>query len=253
MSISIEQLEHFYDHRKILKDITHEFEKGRFYGIIGPNGSGKTTLLKHIASLLKTPEKTIWISGQDVTSLKEKTRAREMAMVPQTFNIELSFSVEEIVAMGRYPYIKGLGNFTQQDKEFVQHALEKTNLLQHRTRDVNTLSGGELQRVILARAIAQQTDILLLDEPLSHLDIHHQLDILNLTKRLSTEEDKTILCVMHDLNLTMKYCDHVILLCEGEIYASGEANEVLTEENIRRVYSIDAKIVEINGNSIIIY
>ncbi|PKM50547.1 MAG: hypothetical protein CVV02_10600 [Firmicutes bacterium HGW-Firmicutes-7] len=253
MSISIKQLEHLYGNRKVLKNIIHEFEKGQFYGIIGPNGSGKTTLLKLIANLLKPSNETIWISGQDVTTLREKVRAREMAMVPQIFNIDLAFSVEEIVAMGRYPYKKGLGDLTENDQAVIYQALDKTNLLNNRLRDVNTLSGGELQRVILARAIAQQTSILLLDEPLSHLDIHHQIDMLNLTKKLSKEEDKTILCVMHDLNLTMKYCDQVLLLSDGEIYASGKTKEVLTEENIRSVYGINAEIVEINGHNIIIY
>lgn len=253
MPIYINQLTQKYNKYKVLNNINFKFRKGKLYGIIGPNGSGKTTLLKSIARLLKTKEESIWIFGQDILSIKEKILAKKLSMVPQIFNIDSSFTVEDIVAMGRYPYIQKFGQLSEQDKDIIYDSLVKTKLYSHRLRDVNTLSGGELQRVVLARAMAQQTEIMLLDEPLSHLDIHHQIDILNLIKNLCIKENKTILCVMHDLNLAMKYCDELLLINEGKIFASGNTKNVLTIENIREVYGINVEIEEINGNNIIIY
>lgn len=253
MPVCIEQLTQKYNKDIILNNISYEFITGQFYGIIGPNGSGKTTLLKTIARLLKAKEESIWIFGQDILNIREKTLAKSISMVPQIFNIDSSFTVEDIVAMGRYPYIQRLGQLSEEDKAIINNSLRKTKLLSYRDKSVNTLSGGELQRVILARALAQQTDIILLDEPLSHLDIQHQIDILNLTKNLCTYENKTILCVMHDLNLAMKFCDQLLLINKGEIYASGNTKDVLSVENILDVYGINVEIVDIEENSIIIY
>lgn len=251
--ISIKNLNHSFSNRGVLNNINFTFEKGRFYGLIGPNGSGKTTLLRLISKILKADDHTIFIAGQDIIKLRGKKRARYMAMVPQIFNIEVGFTVEEIVSMGRYPYRDGFGKLTDIDYAKVKEALEKINLMDYQLRQVNTLSGGELQRVILARAIVQETPILLLDEPLSHLDIHHQLDILKLTKELCEKEDKTVICVMHDLNLAMKYCDQVILLKKGNVYAAGETRKVITKEHILHVYGIEVNICEINGQSVITY
>lgn len=251
--INIKHLNYAYHDKAVLRDINFNFEKGQFYGIIGPNGSGKTTLLKLIAKIIKTTHNTILISGQDILSLREKKRAREMAIVPQIFNIDHAFTVEEVVSMGRYPYMEGFSGLTKEDYSMINEALDQTNLQEYRMREVNTLSGGELQRVILARAMVQETKVLLLDEPLSHLDIHHQLEILQLTKGLCEKENKTILCVIHDLNLAMKYCDQVILLREGSIFAAGKTTDVLNEENINHVYGIEVTICQLNGHSFITY
>lgn len=251
--INISQLNYAYNDRTVLEHINLYFENRQFYGIVGPNGSGKTTLLKLIAKILKPSHQTIFISGQDLLTLKEKKRAKEMAMVPQIFNIDLAFTVEEIVSMGRYPYMESFSRLTEKDHLKIREALRQTNLLDYRLREVNTLSGGELQRVILARAIVQETKLLLLDEPLSHLDIHHQLEILQLTKHLCEKDEKTVLCVMHDLNLAMKYCDQVILLKDGHIFASGKTTDVLTKENIHKVYGIEVTICQLNGQTVITY
>lgn len=253
MQISIKDLNHQYDGRDVLNGIKLEFEKGKFYGIIGPNGSGKTTLLKLIAQLLKSPKDKIWLCNQEITSFKEKERAKKIALVPQMFNLDFAFSVEEIVAMGRYPYLESLGDLQQGDHKIVHEALEKTDLLKYKGRDVNTLSGGELQRVILARALAQKTEILLLDEPLSHLDLHHQLAILNLMRQLCKELGITVICVMHDLNLTMKYCDQAIMLRSGSIFTSGQTDQVLTKENIQEVYDILVDVIDISRQKTILY
>ncbi|MBC7958615.1 MAG: ABC transporter ATP-binding protein [Vallitaleaceae bacterium] len=253
MQLFIEELEHYFEGRRALQMNQLEFAKGRFYGIIGPNGSGKTTLLKLISQLIKTQKGKIKLMGEDIARYKEKERAKLIALVPQIFNMEYSFSVLEIVSMGRYPYLQTLGELQEVDHQKVQEALEKTDLLGYTQRAANTLSGGELQRVILARALAQETDILLLDEPLSHLDIHHQLDILTLIKKLCQEAGMTAICVMHDLNLTMKFCDQVVMIKEGSLFAKGLTNDVITKENISKVYNIDAEIVDIHGQKRIIY
>lgn len=253
MDVNINDLSFGYENNSILKNIKLNFYKGKFYSIIGPNGSGKTTLLRLIATLLDTPDNTIFINNIDITSLKSKEKASFISLVPQMFNIDYEFTVEDIISMGRYPYLDRFGKLTNEDKEIIDNTLEKTNLTKYRKRLANNLSGGELQRVILARAIVQETQIMLLDEPVSHLDIHHQLDILNLVKDLVREKDKTVICVLHDLNLALKYSDDVIMLKDGKVRAIGNCYDVLTENNIKEVYGIDVKIVQSGENRIISY
>lgn len=253
MELKLINVSYDYKQGNILKNIEWEFNKSKFYGIVGPNGSGKTTLLKLIAQLLKVEQGTIQLFGKDITNYKEKERARRVAFVPQILDMTFAFSVEEIVSMGRYPYMDSFGELNETDKSIIEKALKKTELLSLKERKVNTLSGGELQRVILARAIAQQTDILLLDEPISHLDIHHQLGILKMIKSLCESQDLTAICVMHDLNLTMKFCENVIMLKDGEVFSAGATKEVLNKGNIKDVYGIDVEIAEINKRLQIIY
>lgn len=251
MAVSVNNLQYKYDKDTILDDINFDFEKGMFYGIIGPNGSGKTTLLKLIAKILNTPSDKIYIQNKDINSYKDKEKARQISLVPQIFNIEYSFTVYDIVSMGRYPY--KMDKLSHNDKKIINETLELTNLYDYKDKYVNNLSGGELQRVILARAIAQQTKIMLLDEPLSHLDIHHQLDILNLSKKLCKEKDITIICVLHDLNLAMKYSDKLIMLNKGKIYDAGDTKDVLNKKNIEEIYGIKVDIISQNLSNVIMF
>lgn len=253
MQISIKDLNYYFDQRGALLDIHLELERGQFYGVVGPNGSGKTTLLKLMSSLLKAPKNNIWLNDKEINAYKTKERAKKVALVPQIFNADYAFSVAEIVGMGRYPYLEGLSDLKQEDHEAVHEALLMTDLLQYKLREVNTLSGGELQRVMIARALAQKTDILLLDEPLSHLDLHHQLGILKLIRKLCQELDITAVCVMHDLNHTIKYCDQSIMLSKSMVYAADITEKVLTQKNIHEVYDIQVEVIEIKGQKIILY
>ncbi len=253
MEIKIKHLDYCFQDNEVLKGINAEFEKGKLYGIVGPNGSGKTTLIKLLSRLLKSKKNSLFVCDKELNEYRDKEIARKTSLVPQMFHISHGFSVEEVVAMGRYPHLKDFGEMSIKDWEMVRDALEQTSLTKLKGRQVNELSVGELQRVILARAIAQDTPIMLLDEPLSHLDIHHQLEILNLLKDLCENKNKTILCVMHDLNLTMKFADRVLLINEGKIFKNGCVNEVLTEENIFRVYKIKVNIQHIEDQSIIIF
>lgn len=253
MELEIRDLTFSYAEHPVLRDIKLDFSPGGFYGIVGPNGSGKTTLLKLIVQLLYPRQGKILLDGRDIKGMKDKKRAAQMAFVPQIFSMDYAFTVEDVVAMGRFPYLKPLGDMDAQDLAQVASALKQTNLLDYRDRKVNNLSGGELQRVIFARAIAQNTPYILLDEPLSHLDIHHQLELLNLTRNLCERDDKTAICVMHDLNLALKYCSQVIMLHQNRVFAQGAPEAVFTTANIKQVYGIDVDLVEVKGHKRIVY
>ncbi len=236
---------HFsYDKKEVLKGIGGSFFEGTFYSIVGPNGSGKTTWLKLIAGINPLQSGSVELFGTSITVLRNKDVAKYLSFVPQMFNIQYAFTVEEVVAMGRYPYMNRFAMLSEEDNGLVQMALEETNLMPLKDRFVNELSGGELQRVIIARAIAQDTDIIVLDEPISHLDIHYQYEIVTLLKRLCREKKKTVITVLHDLNVTMNHCDHIFLIKDGKVMIEGEPLKVLTEEVVQKVYGLQVKIVE---------
>ena len=236
---------HFsYDKKEVLKGIGGSFFEGTFYSIVGPNGSGKTTWLKLIAGINPLQSGSVELFGTSIAELRNKDVAKYLSFVPQMFNIQYAFTVEEVVAMGRYPYMSRFAMLSEEDNGLVQMALEETNLMPLKDRFVNELSGGELQRVIIARAIAQDTDIIVLDEPISHLDIHYQYEIVTLLKRLCREKKKTVITVLHDLNVTMNHCDHIFLIKDGKVMIEGEPLSVLTEEVVQKVYGLQVKIVE---------
>lgn len=236
---------HFsYDSKEVLKGIGGSFFEGTFYSIVGPNGSGKTTWLKLIAGINPLQSGSVELFGKSISTLTNKSVAKHLSFVPQMFNIQYAFTVEEVVAMGRYPYMSRFAILSEEDNALVQMALEETNLIPLKDRFVNELSGGELQRVIIARAIAQDTDIIVLDEPISHLDIHYQYGIVTLLKRLCREKKKTVITVLHDLNVTMNHCDHIFLIKDGKVMTQGEPLKVLTEEVVQKVYGLNVKIVE---------
>lgn len=237
--LKVEGLEVSYGSRQILKGINLEAGKGEFIGIIGPNGSGKTTLLKSMLNYLKPDSGSIFIDGRNTREFDNREIARNIAVVSQVIAINFDFTVEDIVVMGRTPYIEAAEK--QEDYEIARKAMKKTNTYQFRDRLVTQLSGGELQRVIIARAFAQTPKILLLDEPTSHLDIAHQIEILNLVKDES-ENGMLIIAVIHDLNLAAYYCDRICLLKDGSIVAAGRPGDVLTEANIQAAFNIHVDI-----------
>ncbi len=238
--LEIENLHFSYDGRQTLKDINLEAKEGEFWGILGPNGSGKTTLVKLINRVLKQSAGSILIDGQDIRNLSHNEIARHLAVVSQVFSINFEFTVEDIVMMGRTPHIKKTE--TAEDFEIVRDALEKTNTAYLKERFVTQLSGGELQRVVIARALAQKPSILLLDEPTSHLDITNQIDILNLAKN-ECKKGTLVVAVVHDLNLAAYYCDKLCLLRDGELIVKGNPAEVLTKENVHNVYNLPVEII----------
>jgi iron complex transport system ATP-binding protein len=214
--------------------------EGDFIGIIGPNGSGKTTLLKSISQVLKPSKGTIYLDKTDIYTIKSVELAKQMAVVPQETNVGFSFSAMDIVLMGRNPHMKRFQMENDKDLSIVKDAMKKTNTLHLANRPINELSGGEKQRVIIARALAQQPKILLLDEPLTHLDMINQLELMDLVKDLCVKEHMIVLAVIHDLNLAARYCSSVLMIKGSTIFAAGPVENVLTSENIKSVFRVDA-------------
>ncbi|WGI16808.1 ABC transporter ATP-binding protein [Methanonatronarchaeum sp. AMET-Sl] len=223
-----------------LKEIEFNVDSKEFFGIIGPNGSGKTTLLKCISGVLEPYKGRVLINGNDVSDLSRSEVAREVAVVPQQVRIGFDFSVKEVVQMGRIAHQSFFSADYNDDSDVVQESLEMTGATDLKDRNASSLSGGELQRVIISRAIAQNTDTILLDEPTSHLDINHQIEIVSLAKELSKE--KCIVGIFHDLNLASQFCDRLLLLNKGEVKCIGEPQEVLTPRNIKDTYGIDVVV-----------
>jgi len=223
----------------ILKDISTVFHAGVFCGIIGPNGSGKTSLLRHIMRVIDPEKQVLRLNGADIRSFRRKSLGREMSWLPQSTSIDVNYTVYDIVMMGRIPYLKPLQGESAADLAIVREAMELTNSWHLRDKTFYTLSGGEAQQVIAARAIAQDTPIIILDEPVSHLDIRHQKELMETMKRLNENRGKTIMAVLHDLNLAAQYCKELILLHKGVLFARGTPEEVLTPENLSEVYGIE--------------
>lgn len=231
-----------YKQDEILKGIDLQIEKGSFIGIIGPNASGKSTLLKNICKTLDSDSGTVYIDKKLLNDYNSKELAKKMAVVPQNTEVNFNFNVYDIIMMGRHPYQKRWSRLKQNDKEIVKEVMELTDTLKLKNKFINELSGGERQRVIIARALAQKPDILLLDEPTSNLDINYQGEIYDLLSYLNKKLNLTIITVSHDLNLTAQYCEKLILLKAGKVFAVGSAESVLTEKNIKEVYNAEVLI-----------
>jgi len=225
---------------RILDGIDFEVEKGDFVAIIGPNGSGKTTLLRVVAKYLKPKYGTVYLNGRDVLSMGVKEIAKILGVVPQEFNFDLNFTVGEFVLTGRIPYMSGYGFENPGDYDVASESLEMVGCADLSDRLVRSLSGGEKQRVLIARALAQKPKVLLLDEPISHLDLNHQLEIMELLKKLS-RKGITIISTFHDLNIAVQYCDKVVILKDGDVIACGGV-EIVTPKIVREVFGVDVVI-----------
>jgi len=242
MELKIRSLDFGYFKENILKEVSFTAKSGEVMGIVGPNGSGKTTLLKCIRKALVPRKGKIMIDGEDIMGWERSEIAKYFAVVPQNTNISFPFTVLEIVMMGRIPHLKRMQSESEKDIEVVKRAMRMTAIDRLYYRYVNNLSGGEVQRVVIARALAQEPKILLLDEPTSNLDINHQFETMKLIRDLARKEGMIVVIISHDLNLSMRYCDNLILLKEGKVFSSGSPESVLTKENIRNVYGVEAMI-----------
>jgi iron complex transport system ATP-binding protein len=240
LKLTINKLSFNYTGIQVLKNIELEVGLGEMLSIVGPNGSGKSTLLKCINRILKTKQNTVLIDGKDACTLNLKELAKLMGYVPQSSTSTFPFTVFDVVMMGRKPYIHW--NVGERDNEIVAEMLEFLGISHLAMRHFTELSGGEQQRVIIARALAQQPQLLLLDEPTSSLDIKHQLDILCMLKTLAQTKERSVIVSMHDLNLASRFSDRMVMLKQGCIYAVGTPEAVLTEENIEAVYGIKANV-----------
>ena len=236
-----------YHKEIIVHDVSFEIARGDFLGIIGPNGSGKSTLLRLLTQVLPLERGDVELNGEKISRMSVRQLAKKVAFVPQDTFIHFPFSVEEIVLMGRIPHLKRLQFETQKDFLIVENAMTLTDVLPLRRKEIDELSAGERQRVIIAKALTQEPVLLFLDEPTSHLDIGHQVQVLDLLKRLNREKKLTVVIVLHDLNLASEYCDRILLLNEGKVFKEGSPEEVLTYANIEAVYKT---VVVVNKNPI---
>lgn len=239
MVLDISSLSFNFGSKNILADIDLSIKNNGIVGIIGPNGSGKSTLLKCIYRVLKPKTGTIFIDGKNINDYQFKETAKKMAVVAQHNDTHFDFNVLEMVLIGRSPHKKFMERDSAEDIELAYKALEQVNMKDFADRNFSSLSGGEKQRIILARALVQNTDCLILDEPTNHLDIKHQLHFMSLAKDLKI----TVISAIHDLNIAAMYCDKIYALKEGQIIASGSVNEVITEEVIKTLYDVEAKII----------
>jgi iron complex transport system ATP-binding protein len=236
------QLQVGYDGPPVISGLDVSIPKGRITSVIGPNGCGKSTLLKALARLLPLQTGEVLMNGCRLSELSGRQIAHEMAILPQSPLAPPNLTVRELVAYGRYPHQGGFGKLRKKDKEKVDLALENISLVDLADRRVDALSGGQRQRVWIAMALAQDTDMILLDEPTTYLDLVHQLEVLQLLQRLNTESGRTIALVIHEINMAARFSHHIIAMKEGRIIAEGPPDQVVTEDVLRHVFNIDAVI-----------
>ncbi|MDO5852703.1 MAG: ABC transporter ATP-binding protein [Thermoplasmata archaeon] len=224
--------------KRIVEGADLHVDEGEFVGLLGPNGSGKSTLLKTVYRTMKRDCGEITLDGRDIDGLSLRDSALMMSVVTQHNYYNFDFKVEEVVMMGRTPHKRTMEMDNEEDRLIVEDALSKVNMLDLRDRSFSSLSGGEQQRIILARALAQQTPCLVLDEPTNHLDVKYQLEVLDIVKSIGC----TALCALHDLNLAAQYCDRIYIMQNGRIVENGTPEDIITEEMISRIYGVKASV-----------
>lgn len=233
--------------KEILKQVSLQFEPGHIYGIIGPNGSGKSSFLRHVMGFLPVQEGSVLLEEKEIGKYRRRELAQKIAFVPQQTRLDTDFSAYDIVMTGRNPYQARFGRVTKKDMELVTKALVFTRCEKIAEQPFMSLSGGEAQRVIVARAIAQDTEWMVLDEPVSSLDIRSEMELMEQLKRLNREKNTSILIVLHDVNLAAAYCDRLVMLRDGEVLYAGETKEGMTCGRLEELYGIGFRCVETDG------
>lgn len=231
-----------YGDHLIVKDLSVQIPDKKITTIIGSNGCGKSTLLKAITRIISHQSGSVLLDGENISKGNTKELAKKMAILPQTPESASGLTVGELVSYGRFPHQKGMGRLSKKDYEVINWALEVTGTADFKYRQVDALSGGQRQRVWIAMALAQETDIIFLDEPTTYLDMAHQLEVLELLQKLNIEQERTIVMVLHDLNQAARFADYIVALKEGEIVKAGDCEEVITHDVLKKVFQIDAAI-----------
>ena len=242
--ISTKNLNISYGNLDIVKDLNLDIPKGKITTIIGSNGCGKSTILKTIARIIQAKSGDIFVNNINIKEQSPKDLAKVMAVLPQSPQAPSGLTVEELISYGRFPHQKGFGKMKKEDEDIVTWALKSTGIEEFRERPMEALSGGQRQRAWIAMALAQQTEILILDEPTTYLDLAHQLEILKLLEELNRKQGTTIVMVIHELNNAARFADHMIGVKKGKVVCQGTAHEVMTKENLKELFNIDAEIVE---------
>ena len=242
--IRAESIQVAYDQTIVIDDLSLQIPHQKITTIIGANGCGKSTLLKTLTRIQAINKGQILLDGQAIAQLPTKEVARKLALLPQVLEATEGISVYELISYGRFPHQKYLGNLSQHDRDKIHWAMEVTKVVEFAKLDVDNLSGGQRQRVWIAMALAQDTDTIFLDEPTTYLDMNHQLEILELLQRLNRKTQKTIIMVLHDLNLSARFSDYLIAMKNGSIKYQGDVKEMMTAPILRDIFQIDAQIIE---------
>lgn len=249
--IQIQNLNKSIQKKSILKDINVNIEKGKITSLIGPNGAGKSTLLSAITKLMSIDSGTVKIEEKEMSLYKTDELAQKISILKQTNHTDMNIKVEQLVNFGRFPYCKG--HLKKEDKDQVKYALNLLQLNEIKDRNIKTLSGGQRQRAYIAMTIAQNTEYILLDEPLNNLDMKHSVQIMQTLLSLAKKLDKTIVIVLHDINFASCYSDYIIALKHGELVRAGKNVDVLQTEVLRELYEMDVKVELVNGQRICLY
>jgi len=236
--LRVDNLDYSIMDKSIIRDISLNIDEGEFIGLIGPNGCGKSTLLKNIYKVYKPDQGTVYIDGDDIGKIGGKETAKKMSVMVQENNVEFDIDVLDMVMLGRYAYKKLFSDSTKEDMEITRKALDAVGMRGYENRSFFSLSGGEKQRALIARALTQQARLIILDEPTNHLDIGYQYQVMSILKKQAV----TVFASVHDLNIALYYCDRVILMDQGEIVARGKPDQVITSEMVRRVFNINARV-----------
>lgn len=249
--IEIKNLNKNYKTKKLIQDLSLTIHKNQLTSLIGPNGAGKSTVLNMAGRLLPYDSGQILIDGTDIEDWDSTELAKKMAIMKQSNPLDLQISVRELMAFGRFPHSKG--RLTQDDQQLIDESLEYLNLTDLQDKKITELSGGQLQRAFIGMVICQDTDYILLDEPLNNLDINHSIGIMNLLRRLVDEKGKTIVVVMHDINYASQFSDRIIAMKDGMVFANDEANDVFQKNIVDDLFDIDVEIIEYNLRKYCIY
>ncbi len=243
-----------YERRIVLCDLTLRVHSGEILGVVGPNGVGKSTLIRGASGVLQPRSGQVFVDSQDMRRLSLRRRAQIVAVVPQAVQLPETFRAEDVVLMGRTAHLGWLGQESDSDRDISHAAMQQTGTLEFADRKVGELSGGEQQRVLIARSLAQEPNVLLLDEPTAHLDLKHQDDVLRLIRALAKENDLAVILTLHDLNLVARYTDRVVLLSDGMIRKIGDAREVLTPDELAAAYGITIHVTDhpIHGTPLVL-
>ncbi|PIG95215.1 ABC transporter ATP-binding protein [Gloeocapsopsis sp. IPPAS B-1203] len=241
--LSTQRLTLAYDKAAIIKNLDLAIPKGKMTALVGANGCGKSTLLRGLARLLKPRSGAVYLDAKDVFKLSTKQVAKQLGILSQSPVAPEGLTVKDLVACGRYPYQSWLQQWSPEDERLVELALATTAMTEFAERELDTLSGGQRQRAWIAMALAQDTEILLLDEPTTFLDLAHQIEVLDLLQELNHLQGRTLVMVLHDLNQACRYVDYLVALKQGGIYAHGTPQEVMTEEVVREVFGLDSRII----------
>jgi iron complex transport system ATP-binding protein len=241
-NLLVKEISLSYNHVPVVSDFSLQLKPGELVGLIGPNGCGKTSVIKALSRILALKSGEITLDGRHLHHISHNDLAKVIGVVPQTPNLPETFSVTEVVLLGRSPHLGWLRNESQRDLQIANAAMQATGILEFAERKIGELSGGEKQRVTIARVLAQQPQVILMDEPTANLDIAHQLEILNLMQSLCRQQQMAVLIALHDLNLAAQYCDRLILLKKGRIFAQGGPQDVITSLNIQQVYGSGSKV-----------